>query len=162
MTRSGRRLVTALSLAAAMALSSCSRDEAEVSLSLAQTPSAYHFFSHGIPIGWVLQFDLVLQERSGVGVRLERMEISAVDRGTAQAFGPSTYERVTLEQVGLTELAPRGRVTYPAQLGQVQMPPKGPIAFTIQIAGTDANGNAVTARLDADYPLAPPSPTPLP
>ncbi len=147
MTLTGRRLRLALGLAAAgAAVSSCSRDEAEVSLSIAQTPSAYLFRSHGIAIGWILKFDLVLQERAGVGVRLERMEISALDRGTAQAFGPSTYERVTLEQVGLAELAPRGRLTYPAQLGQVQMPPRGPIAITIKILGTDARGNVVTER----------------
>jgi len=53
-----------------------------------------------------------------------------------------------------------GRLTYPAQLGQVQMPPRGPIAITIQILGTDARGNVVTARLDADYPLAPLPPLP--
>ena len=162
MTPSGRRLVTALSLAAAMALSSCSRDEAEVSLSIPQTPSAYLFRSHGIAIGWILQFDLVLQERSGVGVRLERLEISAIDRGTAQTFGVETFERVTLEQVGLTELAPGGRATYPVQIGEVQIPPKGPVAIVIQILGTDAKRNSVTARLDADYPLAPLSPPPLP
>jgi hypothetical protein len=34
--------------------------------------------------------------------------------------------------------------------------------MTIQILGTDARGNVVTARLDADYPLAPLPPTPLP
>jgi hypothetical protein len=164
MTLTGRRFRVALGLAAAVAtVSSCSRDEAEVSLSIAQTPSAYLFRSHGIAIGWILQFDLVLQERSGVGVRLERMEISALDRGTAQEFGHESFERVTLEQVGLTELAPRGRVTYPVQIGEVQIPPKGPIAIVIQILGTDAEGNAVTARLDGDYPLATPPPaTPLP
>ncbi len=40
------------------------------------------------------------------------------------------------------------------------MPPRGPIAITIQILGTDARGNVVTARLDADYPLAPLPPLP--
>src|SRR5216683_424165 len=39
------------------------------------------------------------------------------------AFGPSIFERVTLEQVGLTELAPGGRVTYPAELGLAPAPP---------------------------------------
>jgi hypothetical protein len=49
------------------------------------------------------------------------------------------------------------------QIGEVQIPPKGPIAIVIQILGTDAEGNAVTARLDGDYPLATPPPaTPLP
>jgi hypothetical protein len=48
------------------------------------------------------------------------------------------------------------------QIGEVQIPPKGPVAIVIQILGTDANGNAVSARLDADFPLAPLPPTPLP
>src|SRR5260370_19492367 len=161
MTLTGRRLPLALCLAT-MALSRCSRDQAEINLTLARTPSAYLFRSHGIAIGWILQFDLVLQEQAGVGVRLEQMEISAVDRGTAQTFGPSIFERVTLEQVGLTELAPRGRVTYAAQLGLAPAPPQGPIAIVVQVLGTDAKGNAVSARLDADYPLAPLPPTPLP
>ena len=161
MTLTGRRLRVALGLAAA--LSSCSRDKAAMTLALPQPPSAYLFRSHGISIGWILQFDLVLQERAGVGVRLDRMEISALDRGTAQAFGLETFERVTLEQVGLTELAPGGRVTYPAQLGLVPAPPQGPIAIVIQIRGTDPEGTPITARLDADYPLATPPPaTPLP
>src|SRR3989441_8749551 len=130
MTLKGRSL--AALAAAAVTVSTCSRDKAEVTLALPHPPSVYLLRSHGISIGWILQFDLVLQERAGVGVRLERMEISALDRGTAQAFGPSTYERATLEQVGLTELAPRGRLTYPAHLRHVQMPPMRPLPVQIQ------------------------------
>jgi len=33
-------------------------------------------------------------------------------------------------------------------------------AIAIQVAGTDSKGNAVAARLDADYPLATPPPAP--
>ena len=161
MTLKGRSL--AALAAAAVTVSTCSRDKAEVTLALPHPPSVYLLRSHGISIGWILQFDLVLQERAGVGVRLERMEISALDRGTAQAFGVETFERVTLEQVGLTELAPGRRVTYPAQLGLVPAPPQGPIAILIQIRATDPEGTPITARLDADYPLATPPPaTPLP
>jgi hypothetical protein len=138
-----------------MALSGCSGEQAELTLSLARPPSAYLFHSHGIPIGWVLTLDVVLAERSGVDVALQGLEVTALDRGTQQVFGPLVYERTNLEQEGWTDLRARERRTLPVQLGRASAPPQGPIAVTIEVRGTDRDGRPVTARLDAEFPLTP-------
>lgn len=158
MIRSHRRGLAGLALAATAAIShACSHDhQGELAVSLAQPPSAYRFVSHGIPIGWLLQLPLVIEERAGVRVSFERLEITARDRGTDQPFNFSVYERTTLEQEGVTEVGPREQVSFRPQLGLVPLQPTGPIAVIVQVFGTDSEGHAVTARLDQDYPLGPP------
>lgn len=149
-----RRLPAALTLAAAAALAACSREPAALTLELARPPSTYLFRSHNIPVGWILTLEVVLEERSRVGVRLERAEFTALDRGTDQAFGFHVLERADLEREGLGELAPGGRLSFQPLLGLVPVQPKGPIAVLAQVSGTDRDGNAVGARLEADSPLA--------
>ena len=157
MIRSRRRGLTGLAMAAAAAMApACSHDQqGELAVRLAQPPSTYRFVSHGIPIGWLLQLPLVIEERAGVRVNLERLEVTARDRGTDQPFNFSVYERTTLEQEGVTEVGPRGQVPFSPQLGLVPIQPTGPIAVIVQVFGTDSEGHAVTARLDQDYPLGP-------
>jgi hypothetical protein len=157
MTLNRSRRLAATALAALVAtFPACSRDhQGELTIALAQPPSAYLFASHGIPIGWILQLALVIEERAGVGVSLQRLELTAMDRGTAQPFNFSVYERTTLEQEGLTEVGAHGQVSFRPQLGLVPIQPSGPISVIVQVFGTDREGHTVTARLTTDSSLAP-------
>lgn len=153
MTVATSRFLTAALTALALGLPGCSGEEAELALDLAGPPKAYLLKSHGISIGWILAFDVILAERGGVDVGLERMEVFAVDRGTQQVFGPSVYERTTLEQEGWSELRAGERRTLSLQLGLAPVAPQGPIAVTLHVRGTSLDGRPVAAQLSAEYPL---------
>jgi hypothetical protein len=142
-------------LAVVLAFSSvaCSHDQGALGVGLANDPTTWQFRSHNIAIGWMLELQVAIDERGGVPIQLDRVQFTALDRGTSQAFNFFLMQKEDLDRDASSSIPAHGRIVLQPSLGLVTDRPTGPVAVLVEVFGTDREGNAVTATLNRDYPL---------
>jgi hypothetical protein len=142
-----------IAVALASCIAACSHDQGELGVGLAADPTTWLFQSHTIPVGWMLQLQVAIEERGGVPIQLDHVQFTTLDRGTSQAFGFFLMQKEDLDRNASSSIPAHGRVVLQPSLGLVPDRPTGPIAVLVEVFGTDKEGNAVSAMLRRDYPL---------
>jgi hypothetical protein len=142
-----------IAVAVSFSIAACSHDQGELGVGLANDPTTWQFRSHNIAIGWMLQLEVAIDERGGVPVELDHVQLTAVDRGTSQAFNFFLMQKEDLDREASSSLPAHGRIVLQPSLGLVVDRPTGPVAVLVEVFGTDRDGNAVSATLRRDYPL---------
>src|SRR5262245_51313531 len=110
-------------LAAALLAPGCSRDQGELGVELTGNPTTWLFQSHTIPVGWMLELRVAIDERGGVPVQLDHVQVTAVDRGTSQAFGFFLMQKEDLDRDASSSLPAHGRIVLQPSLGLVTARP---------------------------------------